>query len=118
MKLVIFYNMEKTRFGRWYMEGYPAKFHALPFLGIMTFTGPEDRVSERLVKHELIHFYQAQREGPIRWMLRYYWHLMRVGYMNNPYEIEAYARMNDPMTHAEWKLVGLPQRRYQQWLPQ
>jgi hypothetical protein len=52
MKLLIFYNMEKTRFGRWIMEGYPAKFHAFFWIGFMTFTGPKERVSEALIKHE------------------------------------------------------------------
>lgn len=116
MKIVVLYNMEQTRFGRWFMEGYPAKFHAFPFIGLMTFTGPKERVSERLVKHELIHFYQAQREGWLRWNINYYRELWTVGYMANTYEIEAYNRMNEPMTHAEWKLVGLTNRGLA-WLP-
>jgi hypothetical protein len=117
MKILVFYNMERTRFGRWYMEGYPAKFHAFFWLGVMTFTGPSERVSERLVKHELIHFYQAQREGWFVWMVRYYYFLLKVGYRSNPYEIEAYERMYEPMTRAEWKLVGLD-RSGMQWIPE
>jgi len=117
MKILIIYNMERTRFGRWFMERYPAKFHALPFLGLMTFTGPKERASESLIKHELIHFYQADREGWLLWNIRYYYYLWKVGYMLNPYEIEAYDRMYDPMTHAEWKLVGMSPRRFT-WLPQ
>ena len=117
MKILVICNMERTRFGRWYMEGYPAKFHALPFLGVMTFTGPKERVSEALIKHELIHFYQAQREGAVRWMINYYRELWSVGYMANSYEQEAYARMYEPMTNAEWKLVGIAPRRFT-WLPQ
>lgn len=107
MKLIIFYNMERTRFGRWFMEGFPAKFHAIPFLGIMTFTGPKEWAREQLVKHELIHFYQAQREGALLWNIRYYWYLWRIGYMANPYEIEAYARMDEPLTDEERELVNL-----------
>jgi hypothetical protein len=117
MKILVIYNMERTRLGRWFMEGYPAKFHALPFLGVMTFTGPKERVSEALIKHELIHFYQARREGWLRWNINYYRQLWTVGYMANTYEIEAYARMYYPMTAAEWKLVGMKQRRFT-WLPQ
>ncbi len=116
MKIVVLYNMERTRFGRWFMEGYPAKFHALPFVGLMTFTGPKERVSERLVKHELIHFYQAQREGWLRWNINYYRQLWTVGYMLNTYELEAYAGMDEPMTHNEWKLVGMTNRGLA-WLP-
>lgn len=116
MKLIIFYNMERTRFGRWFMEGFPAKFHAIPFLGVMTFTGPRERVSETLVKHELIHFYQAQREGALLWNIRYYWQHWTIGYRNISYELEAYARMHEPLTEAERKLTNLP-RRNLSWMP-
>ena len=115
MKLIVVYNMEKTRLGRWFMEGFPAKFHAFPFVGLMTFTGPKERVSEALVKHELIHFYQARREGWLMWNIRYYYYQMKVGYRLNPYEIEAYDNMYEPMTRAEWKLIGL--KRSLVWLP-
>ena len=116
MKLFAIYNMERTRFGRWFMEGYPAKFHAIPFVGVMTFTGPKDRVSETLVKHELIHYYQAVREGALKWNWRYYRQLWTVGYRDIDYEIEAYARMAEPLTSKERELVKLP-RRNLSWLP-
>jgi hypothetical protein len=108
--------MEKTRFGRWFMEGYPAKFHAFPWVGVMTFTGPKERVSESLVKHELIHFYQAKREGWLMWNIRYYRYLWTIGYMANPYEIEAYRLMHDPLTLEERKLTNVP-RRNLSWIP-
>lgn len=115
MKLITLYNMERTRFGRWFMEGYPAKYHAFLWIGIMTFTGPKERVSESLVKHELIHHYQAQREGWLTWNIRYYRELWTVGYMNVSYEREAYARMHEPLTPKERQLVDLP--RQLSWLP-
>ena len=101
MKLIVLHNMERTRFGRWFMEGYPAKFHALPFIGLMTFTGPKENRSDTLIKHELIHYYQAQREGWLMWNIRYYRELWTVGYMNVSYEIEAYAKMFEPLTTDE-----------------
>lgn len=116
MKLLIFYNMEKTRFGRWIMEGYPAKFHAFFWIGFMTFTGPKERVSEALIKHELIHYYQAKREGWLRWNIRYYYYLHKVGYCDNPYEVEAYANMHEPLTEAERRITGHP-RRNLAWMP-
>ena len=116
MKVVTLFNTERTQFGRWFMEGYPAKFHAFPFIGLMTFTGPKERVSEALVKHELIHFYQARYEGWLMWNINYYHELWKRGYMQNIYEIEAYARMYEPMTHTEWKLVGMKSRGLS-WLP-
>lgn len=105
MKLIVLYNMERTRFGRWFMEGYPAKFHAFPFLGLMTFTGPKEWRSDALVKHELIHYYQAKREGWLMWNIRYYRELWTVGYMNVSYEIEAYAKMYEPLTTEDTRLA-------------
>ena len=106
MKLIVLYNMERTRFGRWFMEGYPAKFHAFPFIGLMTFTGPKEHRSDMLIKHELIHYYQAQREGWLMWNIRYYHELWTVGYMNVGYEIEAYDGMYEPLTLGERTLIG------------
>jgi hypothetical protein len=105
MKLIVIYNMERTRFGRWFMEGYPAKFHAFPFIGLMTFTGPKGIRRDSLIKHELIHYYQAQREGWLMWNIRYYRELWTVGYMNVSYEIEAYAKMYEPLTEGELQLA-------------
>jgi hypothetical protein len=116
MKLYVFYNMEKNRVTRRLMQGFPAKYHAIFGIGIMSFTGPKERVSESLVKHELIHHYQAQREGWRRWNINYYRETLRFGYMDNPYEVEAYAGMYEPLTQAERQLVGLPKRRYS-WMP-
>ena len=105
MKLIVLYNMERTRFGRWFMEEYPAKFHAFLFIGLMTFTGTKENRSDTLIKHELIHYYQAQREGWLMWNIRYYRELWTVGYMNVSYEIEAYARMHEPLTEGELQLA-------------
>ena len=118
MKLFVFWNMEKTRFGRWFMEGFPAKYHAFFWMGFMTFTGSKDYASPSLVKHELIHHYQAEREGWFRWMVNYYRETFRNGYMGNKYEVEAYARMHEPMTSEEYALTGVqrrPQRRHWYW---
>ena len=106
MKLHIFYDMEKTRFGRWFMQGFPAKYHALFWMGFMTFTGPKPRVNEELIKHELIHHYQAEREGWLMWTIRYYRETVNVGYLDNRYEVEAYTRMSEALTMKERKLVG------------
>jgi hypothetical protein len=47
---------------------------------------------EVLRQHERVHYEQMEREGLIRWHLKYFWFLLRVGYLKNPYEIEAYNR--------------------------
>ena len=115
MKLLVFYNMEKNRFGRWVMQGFPAKYHALFGFGFMTFTGPKERVSESLVKHELIHHYQAEREGWVRWNYNYYRQTYCYGYLDNIYEVEAYDGMGEPLTFEERKLVDLPFSRESCW---
>jgi hypothetical protein len=104
MKIRIFYNMERTRLGRWFMEGYPAKYH-YPF---MFFTGPKGYVPEALYRHELQHHYQVLRDGYLKFNWRYITQLRTVGYRNIDYEIEAYAMQREKMTDAEWEMVGTP----------
>jgi hypothetical protein len=64
----------------------------------------------------VIHYYQAKREGWLRWNIRYYYYLHKVGYCDNPYEVEAYANMHEPLTEAERRLTGHP-RRNLAWMP-
>jgi hypothetical protein len=46
---------------------------------------------EGLVRHERKHLEQMQRDGKLRYMVKYlYWNL-KYGYLLNPYEIEARA---------------------------
>jgi hypothetical protein len=42
--------------------------------------------------HELVHIVQIERDGPLRFAVRYLWHLWRIGYWDMPYEIEARQR--------------------------
>ena len=107
MRLIVIYNMQRTRFGRWFMDGIPAKFHAFFWIGLVTFTDAKEDVSEMRVKHELIHFDQARREGWLLWNIRYYWYLATVGYRLNPYEIEAGERMHEPLTDTECLMTGM-----------
>ena len=45
--------------------------------------------TEWLLRHESKHLEQIKREGRILFSLKYLWWSWRVGYKNNPYEIEA-----------------------------
>lgn len=45
-----------------------------------------------LREHERVHYEQMEREGTILWHLKYFLFLVKHGYRNNPYEIEAYRR--------------------------
>lgn len=44
--------------------------------------------------HELVHFEQMDREGTLRFCVKYLWYAARYGYWNNPYEREAYSRFS------------------------
>ena len=43
----------------------------------------------KIIKHELKHFEQRKREGIIKFAVKYTYYLIKYGYRNNPYEIEA-----------------------------
>jgi len=45
-----------------------------------------------LIRHELVHVEQIERDGAVLFTARYLWWLIRYGYWANPYEVEAYAR--------------------------
>lgn len=55
-----------------------------------------DRPMSFLREHERVHYEQMERMGTILWHLHYFWLLARFGYLNNPYEVEAYARYSWP----------------------
>lgn len=51
---------------------------------------PEFGRHEGLLRHELVHIEQIERDGAWTFTARYLWWLVRYGYWENPYEIEAY----------------------------
>lgn len=74
----------------------------------MMFSLPAEKITESLFRHELEHAYQQIREGRLRFYLKYFYYSLRYGYHNNPYEIQARDRQENPLTHSEatalWKL--------------
>ena len=50
---------------------------------------PEHLNNQLLIKHEQAHAMQIQRDGYLWQPIKYTYYLMRYGYKNNPYEIEA-----------------------------
>ena len=88
---------------------------ALWLLGASAITMPWRRiyvVAERfddpvLRRHEMIHIEQIDRDGVIVFCVRYLWWGVRHGYWNNPYEVEAYARENEPPGHPGRELERL-----------
>lgn len=52
----------------------------------------ENETDKVLRHHELIHIEQMARDGQALFWLKLVWYLIRYGYKNSPYEVEAYAR--------------------------
>ena len=59
-------------------------------LGRTIIVHPDSRLTDRLLRHELAHVRQWQRQ-PVTFPLRYAWQHLRHGYRDNPYEVEARA---------------------------
>lgn len=49
----------------------------------------------QLLRHELCHQKQMERDGKLLFMLKYMWRLLWYGYYQNPYEVEARAQEID-----------------------
>lgn len=47
------------------------------------------------LRHEVAHVLQYQREGFIRFLMKYVWYSIRFGYLQNPFEIEAREAQTD-----------------------
>ena len=45
--------------------------------------------NSRLIKHELKHIEQIQREGRLKFLIKYSLYHLKYGYWLNPYEVEA-----------------------------
>lgn len=71
-------------------------------IGLAGFCAPWRRIyileewatNDQIIKHELVHIEQIDREGAIKFSVKYLWYLLRYGYRSNPYEVEAYSRFS------------------------
>ena len=50
---------------------------------------PEHMYSDRLIRHEQVHWQQWQRMGTVKYYATYLWQVLRYGYRNAPMEREA-----------------------------
>lgn len=53
---------------------------------------PEYINHDGLWAHESVHLEQIERDGAVIFSIMYLFWLVRYGYRNNPYEVEAYTR--------------------------
>lgn len=70
-----------------YMQTFGFRGLATPWKQIYAMPGYEN--AQWLLNHERMHIEQMQRDGWLRFHLMYFYYLLRYGYINNPYEIEA-----------------------------
>lgn len=61
----------------------------LPFLKVVYYKDLESMNNRRMYKHESKHLEQINREGSLRFTIKYLYYSYKYGYWNNPYEIEA-----------------------------
>ena len=69
------------------------------------FSMPANEIPAWLFRHELEHAYQQNKEGVIKFYLKYFWYILRYGYRKNPFEVEAYAVQNQPLDELEEELL-------------
>jgi len=73
----------------WYMN--LCKFKGWTSFWNMIYMAPGYEAHEALIRHERKHLEQMQRDGKLVYSIKYSYWLLRYGYWNNPYEIEARA---------------------------
>lgn len=82
------------------MTTHPAPFWLRPYMRICGFKGwasfwrtiylmPGHENDQRLIRHELCHLRQIERDGRLVFSIKYLWWLLKYGYYMNPYEVEA-----------------------------
>jgi hypothetical protein len=57
----------------------------------MIYMVPGYEQHEALIRHERKHLEQMERDGKLVYLFKYSYWLLRYGYWNNPYEVEARA---------------------------
>ena len=55
----------------------------------------EPDVKYRVMVHEARHIFQINRDGYLKFTVKYLYYLARYGYRNNPYEIDARKAANE-----------------------
>ena len=72
------------------------------------FSTVPEQACPSLYKHELTHVDQVEREGFIPFYVKYFIEQAKVGYWENPYEVEAYQAQTKPLTNDNIRRLGLP----------
>jgi len=92
----------KLKYNTWFLrKSWIAGITIYPFI---FFKRSRVEVTDKLFRHEMEHIYQVRRDGWFKFYLTYLIHQRRYGYRNIPYEREANAVEDTPLTEAERRL--------------
>lgn len=72
---------------KWFLRTYGFAGVTMPWFTIYVL--PNWINDRQLRRHELVHIAQMKRDGPIWMSIKYLYYNVKVGYYNNPYEVEA-----------------------------
>jgi hypothetical protein len=75
---------------RWFLRTFDGAAITMPWCRVYVLE--EHWNDPALIRHELVHIEQIERDGPVLFSVKYLYWLARHGYRRNPYEIEAYDR--------------------------
>ena len=76
-----------TGFILWFLQVTGAWAVTTPWR--VVYCRPEHILNPRLLKHEQVHLEQICRDGALKWTVKIFYYLIRYGYHNSPYEVEA-----------------------------
>lgn len=76
-----------TGFILWFLKMSGAWAITLPWKTIYCRSEQQNNIP--LWEHEKVHVNQIERDGAFLWTAKVFWYLVRHGYKNSPYEIEA-----------------------------
>jgi len=93
MKFKVVYNWNVILRHKWAIVLWP----------YMLFNATRKEVTHRWFRHELQHCYQVKTNGRLKFYAKYLAYHVKHGYDGNPFEVEARARENDPLTPEELK---------------
>lgn len=71
----------------WFLKASHALAVTMPWKTVYCRPGQETNAS--LAAHEAVHVAQIERDGAVVWTIKIFYYLIKYGYINSPYEIEA-----------------------------
>jgi hypothetical protein len=71
----------------WFLKASNALAVTTPWKTV--YCRPGQELNYALAAHEAVHVAQIKRDGAIKWTVKVFYYLLRYGYVNSPYEVEA-----------------------------